>query len=53
MSRSLDVIGRATVDMRNGNGQVVTEWVYVVRGQKGSEIGILLGSAAAKCMNIL
>ena len=49
----LDVIGRARVDMTNRNGQVVTEWVYVVRGQKGSETETLLGSAAAKHMNIL
>ena len=53
MSRLLEVIGRARVDMRKGNGQVITEWVYVVRGQKGSEIETLLGSAAAKRMNIL
>ena len=53
MSRLLDVIGRARVDMKNGNGQVVTEWVYVVRGQNGSEIEALLESAAAKRMNIL
>ena len=53
MSKLLDVIGRARVDMKNGNGQVVTEWVYVKRGQKGSEIEALLGSAAAKRMNIL
>ena len=39
--------------MKNGNGQVITEWAYVVRGQKGSEIETLLGSAAAKRMNIL
>ena len=53
MSRLSDVIGRARVDMKNGNGQVVTEWVYVVRGQEGSEIETLLGSAAAKRLNIL
>ena len=53
MSRLLDVIGRARVDMKNGNRQVVTEWVYVVRGQNGSEIETLLGSAAAKRMNVL
>ena len=53
MSRLLEVIGRARVDMKNGNGQVITEWIYVVTGQKGSEIETLLGSAAAKCMNIL
>ena len=41
------------VDMKNGNGQVDTEWVFVVRGQKGSEIETLLGLAAAKRMNIL
>ena len=53
MSRLLEVIGRARVDMKNGNGQVITEWAYVVRGQKGSEIKTLLGSAATKRMNIL
>ena len=53
MSRSLEVIGIGRVDMKNGNGQVITEWAYVVRGQKGSEIETLLGSAAAKRMNIL
>ena len=53
MSRLLEVIGRARVDMKNGNGQVITESAYVVRGQKGSEIETLLGSAADKRMNIL
>ena len=53
MSRLLEVIGRARVDMKNGNGQVITEWIYVVRGQKGSEIETLLASAAAKRMSIL
>ena len=53
MSRLLEVIGRARVDMKNGNGQVITESVYAMRGQKGSEIETLLGSAAAKLMNIL
>ena len=39
--------------MKNGNGKVVTEWVCVVRGQKGSEFEALIGSAAARRMNIL
>ena len=38
MRRLLDVICRARVDMKNGSRRVVTEWVYVVRGQEGSEI---------------
>ena len=39
--------------MKTGNGQVVTEWLYVVRGQKRSEIEALLGLVEAKLLNML